>query len=145
MLDDTADHTYRRQDDHLEQESRIMATALLSRGSEVPRHRCPRCREADFSQRSSFSQCRLPESRQDHLSALRAELGASEETEHLIDWLLDMWETIDLLIARFGAARAWQIIATPAALWPQPISSEELGAHLHGEESALADPPTVYP
>ncbi|MBX5459347.1 MAG: hypothetical protein IRZ31_20850 [Thermogemmatispora sp.] len=145
MLNDTADHMYRRQDDQLEQESRIMATALFPRSSEVSRHYCPRCHEADLSRGSSFSQHRLSASRQDHLSALRAELGASEETEHLIDWLLDMWETIDLLIARFGAARAWQIIATPATLWPQPISSEELVAHLRGEESALADPPAVYP
>ncbi|WP_376797467.1 hypothetical protein [Thermogemmatispora sp.] len=80
-------------------------------------------------------------SRQDIIAALRTELGPGEETEHLIDWLLDMWETIDLLIARFGAARAWQIIATPASLWPQPISSEELTAHLRGEENALVDLP----
>src|SRR4051812_35110125 len=33
---------------------------------------------------------------------LREELGASKETEHLIDWVEDMWETIDRLVLRFG-------------------------------------------
>jgi hypothetical protein len=84
-------------------------------------------------------------SRQDIITALRTELGPNEGTEHLIDWLLDMWETIDLLIGRFGEERAWQIITTPAALRPQPISKEELAAHLRGEESALADLLTVSP
>jgi hypothetical protein len=55
---------------------------------------------------------------------LRHELGDSQETEILIDWLLDMWETMDLLVQRFGE-RAHKIIHVPACETrnPSPIPS----------------------
>ncbi|MBX5449473.1 hypothetical protein [Thermogemmatispora sp.] len=120
-----------------------MATMPFSGKSVLTASHCPQCSEDEPT--PPVGSRSLSRSRQDLIAALREELGPSEESEHLIDWLLDMWETIDLLIARFGAARAWQIIAAPAVLRPQPISSEELAAHLRGEESALADLTATYP
>jgi hypothetical protein len=43
------------------------------------------------------------------IQQLREELGASEGTEHLIDWLIDAWETLEHLRDRFGEARAMQL------------------------------------
>jgi 2-keto-3-deoxy-galactonokinase len=45
---------------------------------------------------------------------LRKELGASEETEQLLDWLLDAWETLEILKDRFGEARALEIFTAYA-------------------------------
>lgn len=39
---------------------------------------------------------------------LRRELGANEDTEHLIDWLQDAWSTLDMLRERFDETRARQ-------------------------------------
>ncbi|WP_376797423.1 hypothetical protein [Thermogemmatispora sp.] len=89
---------------------------------------------------SMLPQSGIATSREDHIAALRAELGPSERTEHLIDWLLDMWETIDLLTARFGVARAWRIIAAPTS--PSPSQGGSTTNHLRGEASALADLPS---
>lgn len=41
---------------------------------------------------------------------LEHELGASEETAMLIDHLWEMWETIDLLVQRFGQDTAFKMI-----------------------------------
>ncbi len=46
--------------------------------------------------------------------ALEHELGTSEATAHLIDWLFDLWETFDYLIDRFGEETASKIVHTPA-------------------------------
>ncbi len=54
---------------------------------------------------------------------LRRELGASEATEHLIDWLLDSWATLDMLRDRFGEARALQLLTAYAPL-PQASVQE---------------------
>ncbi len=48
------------------------------------------------------------------IEQLRRELGNNEETEHLIDWLLDAWCTWEMLRERFEEARAWQLYTTPA-------------------------------
>jgi hypothetical protein len=45
---------------------------------------------------------------------LRRELGPCEETEILLDWLRDTWETGDLLEKRFGTERARALITAPA-------------------------------
>ena len=37
-------------------------------------------------------------------------LGQSEQTEHLSDWVLDIWETRDLLVRRFGRTYASAIV-----------------------------------
>jgi hypothetical protein len=55
--------------------------------------------------------------RQDVLAVVRYELGDSQETEILIDWILDMWETIDLLMQRFGEC-AHKTILVPASIPP---------------------------
>ncbi|HEU5383710.1 MAG TPA: hypothetical protein VFV38_50560 [Ktedonobacteraceae bacterium] len=47
---------------------------------------------------------------------LRKELGEAEETEHLIDWLLDAWETLEILRDRFGETRALQLLTAYAPL-----------------------------
>jgi hypothetical protein len=46
---------------------------------------------------------------------LRRELGNTEETAILIDHIQEMWETIDLLIARFGPEQARKIRDTPSS------------------------------
>jgi len=44
------------------------------------------------------------------LTELQHSLGQGEQTEHLIDWVLDAWETRDLLVRRFGGAYASTIV-----------------------------------
>lgn len=52
----------------------------------------------------------------EHLQAvLRSELGESEDTEHLLDYLEDSWETFDLLVERFGRDTAEKIITAASA------------------------------
>lgn len=53
------------------------------------------------------------------LDIVRYELGDSQETEILMDWILDMWETMDLLVQRFGEC-AHKIISVPASVPPDP-------------------------
>jgi hypothetical protein len=50
------------------------------------------------------------------LEELHRELGASEETEHLIDWLLDSWSTLEMLRERFDEARALQLYTASTSL-----------------------------
>ena len=54
------------------------------------------------------------------IQQLRRELGATETTEHLIDWLLDAWETLEILRDRFGETRALQLFT---AYTPIPQAS----------------------
>jgi hypothetical protein len=44
---------------------------------------------------------------------LKQELGSAEQTEILIDYIEELWETVDLLRKRFGAKQAQQIINAP--------------------------------
>lgn len=54
---------------------------------------------------------------QEHtVTQLRKELGTSEETEQLIDWLVDSWDTLEMLRDRFGDARAIRIFTAYAPL-----------------------------
>ncbi len=48
------------------------------------------------------------------IQQIRQELGETEDTEHLIDWLLDCWETVEILEKRFGETRALQLLAACA-------------------------------
>ena len=50
------------------------------------------------------------------IERLRRDLGASEDTEHLIDWLLDSWATLEMLRERFGEARALQLYTASTSL-----------------------------
>jgi hypothetical protein len=54
---------------------------------------------------------------------LRKELGDNEETEHLIDYLIDAWDTLEILRDRFGEAKAIQIF-TAYAPSPHPAKQE---------------------
>ncbi len=47
------------------------------------------------------------------LHVLRHFLGNAEETEHLIASIQGMWETIDLLVQRFGNDDAWKMLHAP--------------------------------
>ena len=47
---------------------------------------------------------------------LRQTLEHEVETEHLIDWIEEMWETIDTLVQRFGEAEANKIIHARLAI-----------------------------
>jgi hypothetical protein len=53
--------------------------------------------------------------RQDILRILLHELGDSEETQHLLDYTRDLWETKDLLTERFGSEAARKIIEAPVS------------------------------
>jgi hypothetical protein len=53
---------------------------------------------------------------EDLIRHVRKELGISEDTEHLVDWLLDAWSTLDMLRERFDEARAWQLYTASASL-----------------------------
>ncbi|MBA2679533.1 MAG: hypothetical protein H0U76_14195 [Ktedonobacteraceae bacterium] len=44
------------------------------------------------------------------ITELRHRLGQSEQTEHLIDWVFDTWETNDFLLKCFGRAYTFTII-----------------------------------
>lgn len=48
------------------------------------------------------------------IQQLRKECGATEATEQLIDWLLDAWETLEILRDLFGETRALAIFTAYA-------------------------------
>ncbi len=57
------------------------------------------------------------------LNVLRHFLGNAEETEQLIDYTQKMWETIDLLVQRFGNEDARKIIHAPGVRFlASPVS-----------------------
>ncbi len=57
------------------------------------------------------------------LHVLRHFLGNAEATEHIIDYIQEMWETIDLLIQRFGNEDARKIIHAPGVMFSDvPVS-----------------------
>jgi hypothetical protein len=60
----------------------------------------------------------IPEqaTRQNLVDVLLHELGNTEETAHLTDWIWDMWETMDLLKERFGEEAAHKIIKAPSCI-----------------------------
>ena len=60
--------------------------------------------------------------RLDVLAVLRHELGNSEETAILCDYLQDMWQTIDILRDRFGVEQAQKIIFAPSSSFAQGTS-----------------------
>ena len=41
---------------------------------------------------------------------IREALAKDVETEHLIDWIEEMWNTVDILVHRFGEENAYKII-----------------------------------
>jgi hypothetical protein len=63
----------------------------------------------------------MRKTRTEILMELHHHLGQSEQTEHLIDWVLDAWETWDVLIRRFGRAYASMIVEAIDASSP-PLS-----------------------
>lgn len=48
------------------------------------------------------------------LEKIREELGESEETEMLVDYIQDLWETVDLLKRKFSQERTLEIMHAPA-------------------------------
>lgn len=52
----------------------------------------------------------MRKTRTEILMELQHHLGQSEQTEHLIDWVLDIWETRDLLVRRLGRTYASAIV-----------------------------------
>ena len=54
--------------------------------------------------------------RHDILTVLLHELGDTEATQHLLDYIKEMWETMDLLTERFGPEVARKIIDVPVSL-----------------------------
>ena len=69
------------------------------------------------------------------LNELRSILGHSEETEHLIDWLQDAWQTYDALIERVGRERAYQII-NAIDIFPDTVTQHDLTFYDHTNEHA---------
>ncbi len=64
------------------------------------------------------------------IDRLRYTLGHGEETEHVIDWARDVWETSDLLIKLVGRECAHQIInamnVCPDSGTPYDLASYDL-------------------
>lgn len=60
----------------------------------------------------------IPEraTRQCLIDVLLDELGDTEETRRLTDWIQNMWKTIDLLEERFGEETAHKIIQAPSCI-----------------------------
>jgi hypothetical protein len=61
-------------------------------------------------------------SRYEAVRFVQEQLGKTEKAEHVIDWIKEMWETIDALYERFPEC-AWMIIhAQPSvAAWPKEM------------------------
>lgn len=57
-----------------------------------------------------------PRNRYALLEEIRREKGASQQTEILIDYIEELWETIDLLRKVFGEERTEEIIHSPSLL-----------------------------
>jgi hypothetical protein len=57
-----------------------------------------------------------PVNRYTLLEQIRTEKGATQQTEILIDYIQEMWETIDLLRKVFGEERTEEIIHSPSLL-----------------------------
>ena len=51
--------------------------------------------------------------RNDIEKVIKYELGDTEETALLLDYVRDMWETVELLIEKFGSADAHKILNAP--------------------------------
>jgi hypothetical protein len=64
---------------------------------------------------------------------LRSILGHTEETEILIDWLQDAWQTYDALIKRVGKECASQIINT-MDIFPDVVTQHDLIVYDHANE-----------
>lgn len=62
----------------------------------------------------------MRKTRTEILTDLRHHLGQSEQTEHLIDWVLDTWETTDFLLRRFGRASTFMIVEAVESGSPAP-------------------------
>jgi hypothetical protein len=54
--------------------------------------------------------------RQALLEQIRQEKGASEQTEILIEYIQELWETIDLLRQVFGDQKTQEVIYAPSTL-----------------------------
>ena len=59
---------------------------------------------------------------------LRRILGPTEETEILIDWLQDVWQTYDALIERVGKERAYQTI-NAMDIFPDAVTQHDLTSY----------------
>jgi hypothetical protein len=64
------------------------------------------------------------------LKELRRILGHNEETEHVIDWVQDAWQTYDVLIERVGRERAHQII-NAMDIFPAVATRDDLASCNH--------------
>ena len=49
---------------------------------------------------------------------IKYELGDTEESAKILDYVRDAWETVDLLIAKFGKEDAYKILNTPGVSCP---------------------------
>ena len=67
------------------------------------------------------------------IKELQCMLGYSEETEHVIDWVRDVWETYDFLVKRIGRERAHQII-NAMEVCPDVITRDDLTPYNHANE-----------
>jgi len=59
--------------------------------------------------------------RQDIVQVLLHELGDSEATQQMLDYIRDLWETHDLLTKRFGPDVARKIIEAPVSLLTKEV------------------------
>ncbi len=75
----------------------------------------------------------LPEhgNREILVRVLLQELGESEETRVLIDWIRDLWETLDMLTERFGEETTIKIIRAPEIMYIDVRERDEAKVPIH--------------
>lgn len=75
----------------------------------------------------------MKQARLEIIKELHYIFGHSEETEHVIDWVQDTWETYDFLIKRIGREHAHQIM-NAMDICPDVFSQDDLTSYRHTHE-----------
>jgi hypothetical protein len=75
----------------------------------------------------------MRQTRLEIIKELSSVLGHSEETEHVIDWVQEVWETYDFLVKRVGREHAHQIM-NAIDVCPDVFPQDDLTLYRHTHE-----------
>jgi hypothetical protein len=76
----------------------------------------------------------MKKTRAEILIELRHRLGANENTEHLLDWIFDVWETRDFLLRLLGREYTNTIIEATESSFTDILPDERVLCELPLEE-----------
>ncbi len=76
----------------------------------------------------------MKKTRAEILTELRHRLGVSENTEHLLDWIFDVWETRDFLLRLLGREYTNAIIEATESFAADIMQDERIFCDLPLEE-----------